>query len=85
MKAAQCKRFQPLAMMDSLPIMWSMGTGADLMKRIAAPMIAGPVTSFAMELLVYPVIYSLWKGSTGLYPALPPSPSVSQDTSPDPS
>ncbi|MHB0958842.1 MAG: efflux RND transporter permease subunit [Pirellulaceae bacterium] len=49
------------AMMGLLPIMWSMGTGADLMKRIAAPMIAGLVTSFIMELLVYPVIYALWK------------------------
>ncbi|OHB86006.1 MAG: hypothetical protein A2V98_26545 [Planctomycetes bacterium RBG_16_64_12] len=49
------------AMMGLLPIMWSMGTGADMMKRIAAPMIAGLVTSFIMELLVYPVIYSLWK------------------------
>ncbi|MEN6534284.1 MAG: efflux RND transporter permease subunit, partial [Bryobacteraceae bacterium] len=49
------------AMMGLLPIMWSMGTGADMMKRIAAPMIAGLVTSFAMELLVYPVIYALWK------------------------
>ncbi|MCE5268418.1 MAG: CusA/CzcA family heavy metal efflux RND transporter [Planctomycetaceae bacterium] len=50
------------AMMGLLPIMWSMGIGADMMKRIAAPMVAGLVTSFAMELLVYPVIYSIWKG-----------------------
>jgi Cu(I)/Ag(I) efflux system membrane protein CusA/SilA len=49
------------AMMGLLPIMWSMGIGADMMKRIAAPMIAGLVTSFLMELLVYPVIYALWK------------------------
>jgi Cu(I)/Ag(I) efflux system membrane protein CusA/SilA len=49
------------AMMGLTPIMWSMGTGADMMKRIAAPMIAGLVTSFIMELLVYPVVYSLWK------------------------
>jgi Cu(I)/Ag(I) efflux system membrane protein CusA/SilA len=41
--------------------MWSVGTGADLMKRIAAPMIGGLVTSFAMELLVYPAVYFLWK------------------------
>ena len=59
------------AMMGLLPIMWSMGTGADVMKRIAAPMIAGLVTSFLMELLVYPVIYALWKGSTGLHPTSP--------------
>jgi Cu(I)/Ag(I) efflux system membrane protein CusA/SilA len=49
------------AMLGLLPIMWSMGTGADLMKRIAAPMIGGLVTSFIMELLVYPPVYELWK------------------------
>jgi Cu(I)/Ag(I) efflux system membrane protein CusA/SilA len=41
--------------------MWSTGTGADLMKRIAAPMVGGLVTSFIMELHVYPAIYFLWK------------------------
>jgi Cu(I)/Ag(I) efflux system membrane protein CusA/SilA len=49
------------AMIGLLPIMWSTGTGADLMKRIAAPMVGGLVTSFAMELLVYPAVYFLWK------------------------
>ena len=49
------------AMLGLLPIMWSTGTGADLMKRIAAPMVGGLVTSFAMELLVYPAIYFLWR------------------------
>jgi Cu(I)/Ag(I) efflux system membrane protein CusA/SilA len=49
------------AMIGLLPIMWSTGTGADLMKRIAAPMVGGLVTSFLMELLVYPAIYFLWK------------------------
>jgi Cu(I)/Ag(I) efflux system membrane protein CusA/SilA len=49
------------AMMGLLPIMWSTGTGADLMKRIAAPMVGGLVTSFALELLVYPAVYFLWK------------------------
>jgi Cu(I)/Ag(I) efflux system membrane protein CusA/SilA len=49
------------AMLGLLPIMWSAGTGADVMKRIAAPMVGGLVTSFAMELLVYPAIYYLWK------------------------
>jgi len=49
------------AMLGLLPIMWSAGTGADLMKRIAAPMIGGLVTSFLMELLVYPPIYFLWR------------------------
>jgi Cu(I)/Ag(I) efflux system membrane protein CusA/SilA len=49
------------AMMGLLPIMWSLGSGADMMKRIAAPMIGGLVTSFALELLVYPCIYAIWK------------------------
>ena len=44
-----------------LPIMWSTSAGADVMKRIAAPMIGGLVTSFLLELLVYPAIYKLWK------------------------
>ena len=44
-----------------LPILWSTGTGADMMKRIAAPMVGGVVTSVLLELLVYPVIYYLWK------------------------
>lgn len=45
-----------------IPIMWSTGSGADVMKRIAAPMVGGVVTSVLMELMVYPVIYYLWKG-----------------------
>jgi Cu(I)/Ag(I) efflux system membrane protein CusA/SilA len=44
-----------------VPIMWSHGTGADVMKRIAAPMVGGVVTSVMLELAVYPVIYFLWK------------------------
>ena len=44
-----------------LPIMWSMGAGADTMKRIAAPMIGGIFTSFLLELLVYPGVYEIWK------------------------
>ena len=44
-----------------LPIMWSVGTGADVMKRIAAPMIGGIFTSFVLELVVYPAIYEVWK------------------------
>jgi len=62
------KRVRPKAMtvaaafMGLLPIMWSTGTGADVMKRIAAPMVGGLVTSFVLELLVYPAVYLLWKG-----------------------
>jgi len=48
-------------MMGLMPIMWSLGTGADVMKRIAAPMIGGLTTSFLLELLVYPAIYMLWR------------------------
>ena len=44
-----------------LPIMWSSGTGSDVMKRIAAPMVGGIVTSFVLELLIYPAVYLLWK------------------------
>jgi Cu(I)/Ag(I) efflux system membrane protein CusA/SilA len=43
------------------PIMWSVGAGADVMKRIAAPMIGGIFTSFILELMVYPAIYEVWK------------------------
>jgi Cu(I)/Ag(I) efflux system membrane protein CusA/SilA len=61
------KRVRPKAMtvcaafMGLLPILWSTGTGADVMKRIAAPMVGGLVTSFLLELLVYPAVYFLWK------------------------
>jgi Cu(I)/Ag(I) efflux system membrane protein CusA/SilA len=61
------KRVRPKAMtvcaafMGLLPILWAAGAGADVMKRIAAPMIGGLVTSFALELLVYPAVYLLWK------------------------
>ena len=61
------KRVRPKLMTVStafiglLPIMWSTGTGADMMKRIAAPMVGGLVTSFILELLVYPVLYSMWR------------------------
>jgi copper/silver efflux system protein len=45
-----------------LPIMWSHGAGADVMKRIAAPMIGGVISSFLLELVVYPAVYELWRG-----------------------
>jgi Cu(I)/Ag(I) efflux system membrane protein CusA/SilA len=44
-----------------VPILWATGTGSDVMKRIAAPMVGGILTSFALELVVYPPIYQLWK------------------------
>jgi Cu(I)/Ag(I) efflux system membrane protein CusA/SilA len=61
------KRIRPKMMtvmamfMGLIPIMWASGAGSDVMKRIAAPMIGGIFTSFVLELLVYPPIYSLWK------------------------
>ena len=42
--------------------MWTTGTGADVMKRIAAPMIGGMVSSTILTLLVIPVLYALWRG-----------------------
>ena len=44
-----------------IPVMWSIGAGSDVMKRIAAPLIGGILTSFLLELLVYPAIYQIWK------------------------
>ncbi len=61
------KRIRPKMMtvtamfMGLLPIMWSIGAGSDVMKRIAAPMVGGVFSSFLLELLVYPVLYFLWK------------------------
>jgi Cu(I)/Ag(I) efflux system membrane protein CusA/SilA len=62
------KRVRPKAMTATviiaglLPILWSHGAGADVMKRIATPMIGGVVTSTLMELLVYPAIFYIWRG-----------------------
>jgi|TARA_R110002124_G_scaffold201127_1_gene367682 Cu(I)/Ag(I) efflux system membrane protein CusA/SilA len=53
-------------LMGLLPIMWSTGSGADVMKRIAAPMVGGVVTSFVLELLIYPAIYAIWESWTDL-------------------
>jgi len=47
-----------------VPILWSTGAGAEVMKRIAAPMVGGLATSFLMELIVYPVLYERWKSRT---------------------
>ena len=70
------KRIRPKMMtvmailMGLLPIMWSQGAGADVMKRIAAPMVGGVVTSFVLELLIYPVIFTLWKWHREVKPGL---------------
>ena len=57
-------------MIGLVPVLWSTGIGADVMKRIAAPMVGGLVTSFVLELLVYPAVFALWKGRH-LPPGLP--------------
>ena len=70
------KRLRPKVMTVScmlfglLPIMWSVGSGADVMKRIAAPMLGGIITSFLMELVVYPPIFAIWKWNWEVKPAL---------------
>jgi len=72
------KRIRPKFMtvacmfMGLLPIMWSAGAGADVMKRIAAPMIGGIFTSFILELVVYPAIYEVWKWRFEVKPRLQP-------------
>ncbi len=53
-----------------IPIMWATGTGSDVWKRIAAPLIGGIFTSFLLELMVYPAIYELWKWHAEVKPAL---------------
>jgi copper/silver efflux system protein len=71
-----------------LPIMWSpaMQTGADVMKRIATPMIGGVVTSAILELLIYPTIYVLWRrrelegGAKEQEPIIPPALVPSEQT-----
>jgi Cu(I)/Ag(I) efflux system membrane protein CusA/SilA len=70
------KRIRPKMMtvmailLGLLPIMWGQGAGADVMKRIAAPMVGGVITSFVLELLIYPVIFTIWKWHAEVKPAL---------------
>ena len=62
------KRIRPKIMTVSvilaglIPIMFSHGAGSDVMKRIAAPMVGGVITSTILELVIYPAIYMIWKG-----------------------
>jgi Cu(I)/Ag(I) efflux system membrane protein CusA/SilA len=71
------KRVRPKAMTAAviiaglMPILWSHGTGADTMKRIALPMVGGVITSTLMELLVYPAIFFLWRSRSIKSPAAP--------------
>jgi Cu(I)/Ag(I) efflux system membrane protein CusA/SilA len=59
-----------------LPILWGHGAGSDIMRRIAAPMVGGVLTSFVLELVVYPAIYAWWKGRH--LPARPHAPGIIQ-------
>jgi Cu(I)/Ag(I) efflux system membrane protein CusA/SilA len=49
-------------MVALLPVMWATGIGSDVAKRIAAPYFGGLITSFLLELMVYPVIFYIWRG-----------------------
>jgi Cu(I)/Ag(I) efflux system membrane protein CusA/SilA len=75
------KRIRPKMMtvmailLGLLPIMWSSGAGADVMKRIATPMVGGVITSFVLELLIYPVIFMVSKSWRFKHPDNTVSPS----------
>jgi len=74
------KRIRPKIMTVSvilaglIPIMFSHGTGADVMKRIAAPMVGGVITSTILELMIYPAIYMIWRGREFKKRATTPTP-----------
>jgi len=82
------KRVRPKAMTAAviiaglLPIMWSHGTGADVMKRIATPMIGGVITSVIMELVVFPAIYYLWRARRIGTPASAPPAAAAKGVAP---
>ncbi len=66
-RAGAGRRLRPVLMTATavigglLPILWGHGTGASVMKRIAAPMVGGMVSATLLTLLVIPAIYSLWR------------------------
>ena len=64
------------AFLGLVPIMWATGTGSDVMKRIAAPMIGGIVTSFLLELVVYPAVYHIWRWNFQLKDQVSPEPAL---------
>src|SRR5438105_4341814 len=77
------KRIRPKMMtvmailLGLLPIMWSHGAGADVMRRIATPMVGGVITSFVLELLIYPVVFTIWKArEVRRHPVGPPRATV---------
>jgi len=64
------------AFLGLLPIMWSTGAGSDVMKRIAAPIIGGIITSFLLELVVYPAVYQIWKWNFEVKHQVPAEPKL---------
>ena len=72
------------AFIGLVPIMWATGTGSDVMKRIAAPMVGGIFTSFLLELAVYPVVYETWKWRREVRPAAGAEPPGPRALSPEP-
>jgi Cu(I)/Ag(I) efflux system membrane protein CusA/SilA len=70
-------------LLSLVPILWATGTGADVMRRIAAPMVGGVLTSFVGELIVYPSIYFIWRSLKlrrgPLFPDRTPLPARSQE------
>jgi copper/silver efflux system protein len=64
------------AFLGLVPIMWATGAGAEVMKHIAAPMMGGIITSFLLELLVYPAVYQIWKWNFELKRQLLPEPAL---------
>jgi copper/silver efflux system protein len=71
------------AMIGLLPVMWSTGTGSDVLKRIAAPLVGGLVTSFLLELTVYPSLFALWKGRGLPSPSSPGDATLRHPASPN--
>ena len=67
------------AFLGLAPIMWSTGAGAEVMKHIAAPMIGGIITSFLLELVVYPAVYQIWKWNFEIKRQLSPAPALVAD------
>jgi Cu(I)/Ag(I) efflux system membrane protein CusA/SilA len=64
------ERIRPMAMaglaniLGLLPVMWATGTGADVMKRLAAPMVGGVFSAMVLTLVVIPAIYVIWRWHT---------------------
>ncbi|GKS63292.1 hypothetical protein YTPLAS72_05960 [Nitrospira sp.] len=67
MHAGAVERIRPMTMAGSanilglIPVMWATGTGADVMKRLAAPMVGGVLSAMLLTLLVIPAIYTFWR------------------------